>query len=182
MSERIERILDALIDREGGHVIDARDRGGETIFGITIATARANGWTGPMQNMSRAFAKDIYRRQYVSATRFDDVAAISDPIGAELIDTGVNMGPGVAARFLQRALNALNANGTAYADLAVDGEVGDGTINALRKFLAQRGAEGERVLLSALNALQGERYIALAEAHAANEAFVYGWLRTRVAT
>jgi len=35
-------------------------------------------------------------------------------------------------------------------------------------------------LLKGLNALQGERYIELAEKRQANESFVYGWLRTRV--
>ena len=35
-------------------------------------------------------------------------------------------------------------------------------------------------MLKALNALQGERYIDLAEKRQANESFVYGWLRTRV--
>jgi len=36
------------------------------------------------------------------------------------------------------------------------------------------------VLLRALNCLQGERYIALAEGRPKDEAFIYGWLRTRV--
>ena len=180
MSVQIDRILDDLIDREGGHALDPRDAGGETTFGITIATARSNGWTGPMQYLSRAFAREIYFRQYVTAPRFDDVTALSDAIGAEVIDTGVNMGPQVASRFLQRALNALNSNGMLYADLVVDGSVGDATIEALYQYLRKRASDGERVMLAALNSLQGERYISLAEARAANEAFVFGWLRARV--
>jgi hypothetical protein len=36
------------------------------------------------------------------------------------------------------------------------------------------------VLLKAMNALQGERYIALAEARPENEAFLFGWLDNRV--
>jgi hypothetical protein len=36
------------------------------------------------------------------------------------------------------------------------------------------------VLLRALEALQGERYIRLAELRPANEAFLYGWLANRI--
>ena len=51
---------------------------------------------------------------------------------------------------------------------------------ALRRLLAVRGAAGEGVLLKALNALQGARYIELAEGRAANESFLFGWLDARV--
>src|SRR3546814_19535490 len=73
------------------------------------------------------------------------------------------MGPGTAGGFLQRALNALNRNGRDYLDLKVDKAVGAKTIAALGAFLAVRGRAGEKVLLKALEALQGERYRALAE-------------------
>lgn len=175
----VDRILEGLLAREGGYVDDPRDAGGETMFGITRETARANGWTGAMRALPRALALDIYRRRYVAAPRFDAVLALAPAVGAELIDTGVNMGPRVAAGFLQRLLNALNAGATLYADLAADGEIGAATLAALRAFLGRRGKEGEVVLVTGLNALQAERYIALAEARPANEAFVYGWLRTR---
>jgi lysozyme family protein len=98
-----------------------------------------------------------------------------------LFDTGVNMGPGVAATFLQRALTALNRNGKDYPDLTPDGRIGAQTLGALDAFLRTRGAkQGETVLLRALEALQGERYLRLAERRPANEAFLYGWLANRV--
>jgi lysozyme family protein len=87
------------------------------------------------------------------------------------------MGPAVAATFLQRALTALNRNGKDYPDLVPDGRIGAVTLSALDAFLAIRGkARGETVLLRALEALQGERYLRLAERRPANEAFLYGWL------
>ena len=49
---------------------------------------------------------------------------------------------------------------------------------ALEGFLARRGAE--EVLVRAVDALQGARYVELAEARPAAEAFVYGWLANRV--
>ena len=36
------------------------------------------------------------------------------------------------------------------------------------------------MLLRALEALQGERYLRLAEKRPANEAFLYGWLANRI--
>jgi lysozyme family protein len=83
--------------------------------------------------------------------------------------------------FLQRALTALNRNGTDYPDLVPDGRIGDQTLHALEAFLAARGsAGGETVLMRALEALQGERYLRLAERRPANEAFLYGWLANRI--
>ncbi len=46
--------------------------------------------------------------------------------------------------------------------------------------VAVRGEAGEAVLVKALDALQGERYVQLAEARPANEAFLYGWPAGRV--
>jgi lysozyme family protein len=112
---------------------------------------------------------------------FDQVARRSPTIAAELFDTGVNMGPAVAATFLQRALTALNRNGHDYPDLMPDGKIGAGTLAALDAFLSLRGkGSGETVLMRALEALQGERYLRLAERRPANEAFLYGWLANRI--
>lgn len=172
----INAIIEDVLENEGGYVNHKNDLGSETNFGITIATARANGFTGPMKAMSRDFARGVYVKQYVEAPGFDKIAAISPSIGAELVDTGVNMGPKVAAQFLQRALNGLNNQGKDYADLLVDGSAGQKTRDALTAFLKKRGAEGERRLLLLLNALQGERYLSLCEGRAANEAFLFGWL------
>ena len=36
------------------------------------------------------------------------------------------------------------------------------------------------MLLKAIEALQGERYLDLAERRPANEAFLYGWLANRI--
>ena len=62
-----------------------------------------------------------------------------------------------------------------------DGRIGPTTLTALDCFLHLRGtASGETVLLRALEALQGERYLRLAERRPANEAFLYGWLANRI--
>lgn len=175
------KTIDEIVRIEGGYSNDAADSGGETMYGITVAVARANGYTGPMREMPRSLAESIYAARYWDALRLDEVAALSEPIAAELADTGVNMGVGVAATFLQRALNVLNKGGGLYADLKVDGGVGPATIAALTAYLkARRNDGGEKVLLRALNALQGARYVELAERREKDETFVFGWFLNRV--
>ena len=179
----VDGLIDALIGREGGYVDNPADKGGATCFGITEAVARANGYAGAMRDLPRDEAAAIYRRLYWLRPRFDQVAKRSARIAAELFDTGVNMGPAVATTFLQRALTALNRNGRDYADLTPDGRVGPITLHALDAYLATRGRRGgETVLMRALEALQGERYLRLAERRPANEAFLYGWLANRIGT
>ncbi|MEO6248114.1 MAG: glycosyl hydrolase 108 family protein [Sphingomicrobium sp.] len=176
----IDQLIDALIDREGGYVANPADRGGATRFGITEAVARAHGFAGPMNQLPRDEAAAIYRRLYWLRPSFDAVATRAPRIAAELFDTGANMGPAVATTFLQRALTALNRNGRDYPDLVPDGRCGANTLAGLDAFMALRGATGETVLLRALEALQGERYLRLAEQRPANEAFLYGWLANRI--
>ena len=177
----VDQLIDALVEREGGYVSNPADKGGPTCFGITEAVARTNGYAGPMRQLPREDAAAIYKRLYWLRPAFDQVARRSATIAAELFDTGVNMGPAVAATFLQRALTALNRNGHDYPDLMPDGKIGTGTLGALDAFLGLRGkSSGETVLLRALEALQGERYLRLAERRPANEAFLYGWLANRI--
>lgn len=177
----IDGLIDAVLEREGGFVSNPADRGGPTRFGITEAVARANGYSGAMRNLPRDEAAAIYKRLYWLRPRFDQLAQRSEPLAAELFDTGVNMGPAVAVTFLQRALSALNRDRKDYADLVPDGRIGPATLAAIDTFFAIRGkAGGETVLLKALDALQGERYIRLAERRPANEAFLYGWLANRI--
>ena len=172
----IDQIIEEVLKAEGRYVNNPDDRGGETNWGITKAVARANGYNGAMRDLPRSTAKQIYLTRYVVQPAFDKIAVLSPAVAAELVDTGVNMGPVVAARFLQRALNALNQRGADYPELVVDGSAGPGTRTALTKYLAKRGAEGERRLIALLNALQGSRYVELCEGRQANETFMYGWL------
>lgn len=175
-----DTLIDELIAREGGFVANPADKGGPTRFGITQATARARGYAGDMAGLPRATAVAIYRQDYWIAPRLDRVAALAPGIAAELFDTGANMGPATAAAFLRRALNALNRGQRDYADIAPAGPVDAAVLAALGDFLKRRGPGGEAVLLKALDALQGERYLALAERRPADEAFLYGWLANRL--
>lgn len=180
MSFSIDALLAELLRNEGGYVNNPNDPGGETNFGVTKATARANGYSGDMKAMTRDNALAIYRAQYFEKPGFNLVFEVSPGIAAELFDTGVNMGPSVPAGWLQRILNALNRGGKDYPDLKVDGDIGASTIAALKAYLKVRGDEGESVMLKGLNVLQGERYIRIAENNPKLEAFTFGWLSNRV--
>lgn len=176
----IPQILDEIVAVEAGYVNNPNDLGGPTIWGITEAVARKNGYTGDMRVMGRDQAKAIYRSQYIEKPGFALVHAVSPVIAQELIDSGVNLGVSWPALWLQKALNAFNAQGKLYPDLRVDGDIGPVTVEALRAFMAKRGSEAEIVMLTALNSLQGARYIEVTEARAENESFTYGWFSKRV--
>ena len=176
----IDELIDSVIDREGDYSNHSADRGGATRWGITEAVARANGYAGDMRHFAREAAAAIYRRIYWVRPGFDRVDSRAPMIAAELFDTGVNMGPATATAFVQLALNALNRGARDYPDVLLDGRIGPQTLAALDGFLAQRGSTGEAVLLKAIEALQGERYLSLAEQRPANEAFLYGWLANRL--
>ncbi|WP_242183761.1 N-acetylmuramidase [Sphingomonas sp. CARO-RG-8B-R24-01] len=176
----IEKLIEDVIEREGGYSDDPADAGGETRFGITAAVARAQGYRGAMRDLPLATAQAIYRTVYWSAPRLDAVAERAPDVAAILFDTGVNMGLAVAIGFLQRALNALNRGARDYPDSAVDGRIGPATLAALAGYLAHRGPAGETVLAKAIEALRGERYVTLAERRPADEAFLYGWLANRI--
>ena len=180
MAQSVAELIDEVIEREGGFVAHPDDRGGPTRFGVSEKVARAHGYAGAMRALPREEAVAIYRRLYWLRPRFDEVARLAPRLGAELFDTGINMGPAVATTFLQRALTALNRQARDYPDLTPDGKIGQATLAALKAFLAARGEGAETVLVRAVEALQGERYLRLAEKRPANESFLYGWLANRL--
>jgi lysozyme family protein len=181
-----ETLIEGVLGREGKYANHPSDRGGETMWGITHRVARANGYRGAMKSMPRETAIAIYRKVYFEQPGFDDVARFSTRVADELFDTGINMGPAIAAGFLQEALNVLNQKGQLYPDIAVDTDIGPSTISALKAYLLdtrKQYSEGEKVvvLLRLLDGLQVARYVKITQARNANEDFMFGWIRTRIA-
>jgi lysozyme family protein len=125
----IDTLIDRLIQREGGYVNHAADRGGPTNWGITQATLSA--WrersvsAADVQAMGRDEAKAIYRDRYFTRPGFDGV---QDPELQELVfDFAVHSGPGAAAKGLQTALKDMGL----YRG-AIDGGFGPQSQAALR--------------------------------------------------
>lgn len=176
----VDQEIAGVIQREGDYSNHPSDKGGPTRWGITEQVARAYGYTGDMRALPIATASAIYKRRYWTDPKFDQVAAIYPRVGSELFDSGINMGQAVAGKFLQRALNLLNAGATLYPDLKVDGQIGAITIQALAGYKKARGAAGETVLVKVLDGFQVAYYADITEGRPANEAFFYGWIANRI--
>ncbi|EHU1483072.1 glycoside hydrolase family 108 protein [Acinetobacter baumannii] len=119
MSITFDEVFERTIGHEGGYVNNPKDPGGETNWGITIKTARENGYIGAMRYMKRDQAKEIYRKAYWERAK---CAQYNSAIGFQMFDAAVNHGIGNAIRMLQRAVG-----------VADDGVVGDITLGAINK-------------------------------------------------
>lgn len=179
-----DAVVSGIVRRERGagtgYVDHPSDKGGPTKDGITEAVARANGWKGEMRELPDAMVRAIYLGRYITIPRFDWVYSVNTYVGAELIDTGVLMGPGTAALWFQQWLNGFNQRGRLYADLFEDGRLGAVTLEAFRAYMQARGPEGGQVMVAALNSSQGSRMLTIARADESQEDFLYGWVRGRV--
>lgn len=182
---KINEIIDNILKIEGSkYTNDPADRGGPTKYGITqrtLAAYRGHPVTpADVAALTEADARTIYYQRYVVDPGFDQVLKLSERIGEELVDSGVNCGVARAAEWLQRSLNVLNREAGDYPDIKVDADIGPGTLGALRSYLTRRGAVGETVMLRTLNALQGGHYLNLAERDRSQEKYFFGWLANRV--
>lgn len=111
-------IFERVIGHEGGYSNNPLDTGGETNFGITLRTARANGYTGRMIDLTREQSKEIYRLAFWLRVRGDK---LHPALAFQLFDACVNHGIGNGVRMLQRA-----------AGVADDGAIGDVTMRAVQ--------------------------------------------------
>lgn len=170
--EYISRVL----GHEGGYVNNPNDRGGETNWGITIATARRYGYHRAMRDMNRSEAIDIYL-QLFWLNRFDRFAEIGLPkLAYALLDFGVNSGNGRPAEAIQRVLNALNFGQRRWPDIAVDGAIGPQTVRTAS--LAKAAFDdAEELLTFAVQSLRFSFVLTLTEKSPSQEVFMLGWAR-----
>ena len=118
MNLTFDDVFNRTLGHEGGYVNNPLDKGGETIWGITLNTARANGYKDAMKNMSRDQAKSIYLKAFWQRIQADNYPT---ELSYQLFDAAVNHGIGNAVRMLQRAVC-----------VADDGIIGQATINAIK--------------------------------------------------
>jgi lysozyme family protein len=90
-----------LLGHEGAYSNHKADPGGETMWGVTIAVARAHGYFGPMKDMPVNVAKEVYFLSYWSPCKCDQ---LPDAVRFPLFDAAVNSGNGQAIKWLQRAV------------------------------------------------------------------------------
>ena len=106
----------ALLGNEGGYVDNPADPGGATRWGITERVARANGYTGDMQNFPVEQAQQIAKASYWDPYQCDQF----DPrIGFQVFDAAYNGGH--PAQWLQQAVG-----------VTADGVIGAQTVAAVR--------------------------------------------------
>lgn len=127
-----------LLGHEGGYSNRrlSDDPGGKTMYGITEATARANGYTGAMQDLPQDVAKAIYRAQYWTPLKID---SLPEGLRYSVFDASVNSGPKQAAKWLQRAVGAVE-----------DGAVGPRTLAAAESIpvgIAVSRLNGHRLMM-----------------------------------
>jgi lysozyme family protein len=123
MRGNFERALAAVLVHEGGYVNHPKDPGGATNKGVTQRVyddyrLRRGMTPRSVRHIQPTEIEDIYRRQYWDAVRCDDLPAGVDYC---VFDLAVNSGTNRAARFLQRAVGAVE-----------DGKIGPMTIAAVK--------------------------------------------------
>lgn len=114
-----DQAFSKLIEHEGGFSNHPEDAGGATMWGITEAVARQNGFNAPMNTMTLEFAKLIYKKLYWEAIRADE---LPDEVRFAVFDAAVNSGTGRAIKWLQQAVNEVQ-----------DGVIGSMTLRAVRQ-------------------------------------------------
>lgn len=175
---------------EGGYVNDPVDKGGETHRGVT--RKYHPDWAGwPIveeikrkhphdfkikinENQQLAeLAKAVYRQDYWAPIRGDELP--DQHIANQVFDTGVNQGVARSIRYLQEGLNLLNRDGKNYADLKIDGKLGNQTLSTLKEFLNLENDQPD-YLLKTLNVLQASFYIDIMRRDTTQQRFARGWL------
>ncbi|MCT4554651.1 MAG: holin-associated N-acetylmuramidase [Pelagimonas sp.] len=136
---RIEQIVRAIIEREGGYVNDPDDPGGATKYGVTIHTLRNIPWGDldgdgdidkfDVRALTPEHAEQIFLDRYFYGPRIDELPA---PMQATVFDMQVNAGAN-AIRILQMVLGDLGY------EVIVDGALGPQTIGATSRAFAEAG-------------------------------------------
>lgn len=161
---------------EGGHSNNPADPGGETNHGVTVKVAREAGYTGPMRELPKEFAQQLYARDYIERPNFHRVIAMSPAVGEKLVDAGVNAGPGRSARWFQQSLNHLSRAGADFPLVVVDGQIGAQSLAAYQALERKRGrVKACELTLKLVDAQQGAHYMGLNK-----PTFIVGWADNRL--
>lgn len=174
-------ILAAIFAVEAGFVNDPNDPGGATNHGCTEAVARANGYKGSMRQLPRAECERILRVQYIEKPGFIPIVEREPVLAYEIIDSGVNAGPGRSGLWFQQALNDLSRGGRDYPKIDEDGKVGPQTIATFDALRRKRGAKKAcELVVKAADAYQAAHYSRLCRGSNALASFCVGWFDHRI--
>lgn len=153
---------------EGGYVNNPNDSGGETNYGVTVKTARAFGYAGPMREIPIETVHNIYKQQYWERPGLDRLATFLPALAQYMFDIGVNCGPAKACEFLQEALTLMGQDpGT------IDGVMGKKTMDAVTALPANLRPRLRRLV----GIIHGAFYLAIIRKNPTQREFLGGWMR-----
>jgi len=160
----VDEMIAAVIRREGGYVNHPADKGGPTKYGITLATyKRATGnrraSIAEIKALTKPEAAAIYKELYFVRPGFGRLNDVK--LAEHLFDWGVNSGPAIAVKWLQRVLGTV----------AVDGKLGPNTARSVN----QRNDQ-----LSIRKAFFKERvlfFARLVKRKPSQAVFIEGWMK-----
>lgn len=173
-----------------GYVNDQADLAGETYMGITrkywpfwegwqtIDACMAEGVPlVSVENTLKSAVMRFYRDNYWQRIQGDEIAKEAVYVAYETFDSAVNSDPSDAVKWLQTALNMLNRNQTDYADIQIDGHVGEHTLSALHQFMIRND---QRLLVELQNLIQAKHVIELTLLIPSQERNLRGWMKKRI--
>lgn len=168
LNEKTQKILDDIIQREGGYTNHPNDRGGPTNMGITQKTL--SGWYGrpatisEVRNLTREAAEEIYIKTFLTNNRID---SLPEEIHDIMFDMSVNHGPKNAIILLQKALCGMGFI------TALDGLIGPKTREMVKKAIEQRG---EAELQNRINSERVAYFHLIVRRNPSQKDFLQGWL------
>ena len=175
--EQRRYLLEYIFLVEGGYFNHPNDPGGETMYGIIKTEARANGYNGAMRDLPREVACEIYLRKYWKNNGLMKIESFI--VGLCIFDFFVNSGSR-GATIAQETVNAVYTNRTGSVQfgksadaaglkpIAVDGQMGDKTFEAINKI-------PPFVFISIYNVLQEDKYEDLMRNNSKLRSFDKGW-------
>lgn len=181
-------ILGEIYKDEGGYVNSRFDRGGETNLGVTKAVAVEAGWKGTMRTFPKqcettadVCADRIYYENYIERPGYIPFIKAAPAVGEELVNTAVNMGPTRPSKWLQASLNDVCTPKGYTVKLAVDGKLGNNTVNAFTTCQTKMGKiRFCHVMLDALDGKQKGMYDAIVRNNPSQKVFYKGWINHRI--
>lgn len=176
----------SIVVAEGGEVNHPADRGGFTIYGITMTTARNYGpafdYDGDgvvsVADM-RKITPDIAAAFFIMAYAVNPgIAALPEALQPITFDMSVNSGPVNAIRALQQTLNRVWGNephvrGIVVRRLVEDGKSGPATNNMAQSLVDVCGAD---VVVNAMCDTRESFYRKIVVSDPSQNVFLKGWL------
>ena len=163
----VEKLLDNLLNHEGGFVNHPADKGGATKYGITEATLslwRKKAVTeDDVKTLTVDEAKLIYIELYYTKPKINQLSPILQPV---VFDMAVNMGTVQAIKIAQRVFTKLGT------PIVCDGTIGEKTLISARVACSVQGHQ--EVIRNIVNA-RIQFYCDIVAKNPSQHVFLAGW-------